>query len=486
MFPFVLQFEQFLGGFLPVVAFGDGFGLEAEVNLLVVVLGLFVLDSLEVLFLVGVEAVDVALEGVPDFLVLFARDGSDGLPYLEELVEGCGCVVPAFCRCGHFGCQLHGFLDQGLFCQEVLVHFFAALLVVFAAAFVDLVGGVAEASPDVVVLFDGHGTNLAPLFAEQLQFPGGLGDGRFHDEFFGFLADEGLALEVFLLVEEHEFLVHLDLAEELFDEEVVVLPKAVDFGARHVADGFPAFLDGVEVVVGLFQALVVVVDELAEFVKDFLFLFQVFLFDGLELVDMFLSALAVLVICFAVGFGDGVVAALIFVLVAAFGDEAVEGLFLGLLVGVEEGNLDGAYAVFNLGDVVVLEEFLEGGHHFLARHGGAVDDRFFLDEFFLLFLFRVGLGGSLGGLLRLRFICLFWLRGGCYGFGGFSRGLCQCFSRGLHCGLGGGFGYGFSCIFRNVYLNVNRLLSCFHRLVLHLFWFFHDRVVFVLQLLVLK
>ena len=151
--------------------------------------------------------VNHALELGPDFLVHFAGHGADGLPYLQQLVECAGGIVPLLGAFGTFFCQLGSLVDKSLFGEEVVVKFLLALVVVFLAAFVNLVGGVAEALPNLLVLFGGHRTDLFPAGAQILHAFECLGDGSLHDELFGSFAEFDFLFEVALLVEGAEFAV---------------------------------------------------------------------------------------------------------------------------------------------------------------------------------------------------------------------------------------------------------------------------------------
>ena len=207
---------------------------------------LLVADGAEIFFLLAVVLVDHALELGPNILVHLAGYGADALPHLQQLVEGGGGVVPLFGGGGLFLGEFGSFLHEGLFGQEIAFLLFLALVVVFLAALVDLVGGVAESLPDFLVLLDGHGAGLFPAGAEVLQAFEGFGHGALHDELFGGFAKFYLLLEVALLVESAQLAVDFQLIEELFYLEMIVLPEVVHLLAGHFADGFPALLDFVE------------------------------------------------------------------------------------------------------------------------------------------------------------------------------------------------------------------------------------------------
>ena len=239
---------------------------------------------------------------------------------------------------------------------------------------------------------------------------------------------------------------------------MVVLPQAVEFGTRHLADGLPAVLDGVELVVGGLQALRFVVYQLAQFFKDLLFLFEVVLLCGFHLVDVFLSTFAVDAVYLAVGFGHAVVAAFVLVFVAAFFDEFVEGCFLGLFVGLGEAQFDGSYTVLDLGDVVGLQQFFEGFGQFLAAEGAVVDSGFLFD---LSLWGRVVFGISLDGLL---FGSCLWLVFSRFGFR--FGGVALCVFSSWYCQR-------FGCLLGQGCLGFRLRILGFHCHVLHFFWFVH-------------
>lgn len=145
----------------------------------------------------------------------------------------------------------------------------------------------------------------------------GFDDGRLDDELLGFLTKGHFLFKVAFKVEVAELFVDFYLIEELFDEEVVVLPKVVDVFARDVADRFPVVLNGIELVVGGLEGFVFVVNELPQLVKDMLFFFEVFLFLEIEGFLEFLPFVAEGVVGFAEGVGYGVVGVLIVFFCAA-------------------------------------------------------------------------------------------------------------------------------------------------------------------------
>ena len=245
------------------------------------------------------------------------------------------------------------------------------MVVVFAAALVDLVGGVVEALPCLFVLLGGHGAYLAPLVAEFLQGFEGFDHGGLDDKLFGALAQLDFLFEVALEVEHAELFVYLYFVEELLDEEVVVLPEVVHLVARHFAYGLPFVLDGIEFVVCLFEGLLVLVDKGAELFKYLLFGFEVGGFLGVDLLLHFLSACAVDVVGGEECLGHAVVGRMVVVLVAAFGQEGFEGFLFGFLVEEVELVADGTGTVSDVCDVVV-HQFVECREEVFASHGGVV------------------------------------------------------------------------------------------------------------------
>ena len=287
---------------------------------------------------------------------------------------------------------------------------------------VDLVGGVAEALPDVLVLLCGHGAYLFPAGTEVLQALEGLGDRRLHDELFGAFAQFYLLLEVALLVEGAELAVDLQFVEELFNLEVVVLPEVVHLLAGHLTDGFPALLDVVELVHSGAHLLLFGVDELAHLFDKGLLGLEVLFLLLLEVVEVFLACGAVLVVQAVHLLGHSVVFVLVVVLVAPFGDEFLEGGVLHLAVQFVETGADGGHAVSDFLDVL-SHEFLHGFDQLLAGAGAVVGC-------------RLGFGGC-------RLFRSFRSFGGCrlLGVGGSFRSLDD---RGF-CRLGGG-NRGFVCL----------------------------------------
>ena len=103
-----------------------------------------------------------------------------------------------------------------------------------------------------------------------------LGQRLFVEQFLGFLAKLDFGIEVLLHVEVAQLSSDSHLVEELFNEEMVVVPQVGVFGSRHRTDFFPAVLKGMEIVVGLLQRLIGS-DDLFQFLEEGLFLGEVFL-----------------------------------------------------------------------------------------------------------------------------------------------------------------------------------------------------------------
>ena len=222
-------------------------------------------------------AVNQALELGPYLLVDFARHGTDGLPHLQQLVEGSGDVVPLARVLRLLGGELGGFVDESLLGQQVVIELLLALFVVLLAPLVDAGGGVLEALPDFFVLLGGHGTYLLPLDTEILQPFEGLCHRGLHNELLGLLTERYLLVEVALLIQGAQLTVNLQLVEELFYLEVVVLPQVVHLVARHVADAFPALLYLVEAIQRGAHLFLLAVYQRAKFLNEGLFGRQVFL-----------------------------------------------------------------------------------------------------------------------------------------------------------------------------------------------------------------
>ena len=119
--------------------------------------------------LVGIVFVDNAFELVPYGLVLFTGDRTNALPEFQKLVECIGGVVPRLGGLRELLGEFGGFVNQGLFGKEILVQFLFPLVIVFVAAFINLVCGIVEALPCLFVLFGGDWSYFAPLGTEFLQ-----------------------------------------------------------------------------------------------------------------------------------------------------------------------------------------------------------------------------------------------------------------------------------------------------------------------------
>ena len=324
--------------------------MEAEVDFLVVVLGLLVLDAAKVLAFTVVEVVDRRLEGGPDGLVLFTRNGTNGLPYFEQFVELAAYFVPLTSGCRLLRSELGGLFNKGLFGKEVLLHLGTALFEVFAMTGADLVGSITETGPNLVVVLCGDGSYLAPLLTQRLHIFESFGDRRFDNEFFGTFAQLNLLFEVLLHVEHLQFAIDFDFLEELAYIEVVGLPEIVDTLARHVANSFPAILKSVEFVVTLLDG-VIRVDQFTQLIDDLLFLAEVLLFASIDFFLMFLTAFTVLIVESAERLCHHIVLGLVFVFVATFGNKLFEGCLAHFSVGGVEGIADAGHTVLDLGDV---------------------------------------------------------------------------------------------------------------------------------------
>ena len=188
LLPLLLQGDDGIGGGAPVGAFGNAFGLDDEVQLLVVVVLLFFLYFGEELFLLFKEFVKSAFETGPDFLVHFGRCGAEGLPNFQqfsELVADFVVIVGVFgglCR------KLFGLLAQDEFGVVVVLLFGEKFVVMLAAALVDLVGSCFETFPKFFLFVVRHGSDLLPLVVEVLKGGEGLVDGFHQHQCFSLFA----------------------------------------------------------------------------------------------------------------------------------------------------------------------------------------------------------------------------------------------------------------------------------------------------------
>ena len=222
-----------------------------------------------------------------------------------------------------------------------------------------------------------------------MEFLEGFGHRLLTEQFFGAFAEYDLSVEVLLHVEVTQLAVDVDLVEEFLHQEVVGVPEVGVFGSRHLTDGFPSFLECAELVVGLFEGLLRS-DQLFEFFEDGAFLQQVFLF---LLVDD-------LILARAVGLEDaesGVEAffgsvrhMLVALFVATAFDEGFQFLVEILFVEFHKTDANGGHLVLDLGDIGLLDKFLEHGGQFFLGFSFDIQLNFF--GFFQFILFQLSCG----------------------------------------------------------------------------------------------
>ena len=220
-------------------------------------------------------------------------------------------------------------------------------------------------------MFCGDWANLAPLGTKFLKSFESFDYRGLHNELLSALAELDFLLQIALQVKHAQLFVYLYFVEKLLNEEMIILPEVVHLVARYFTDGFPFFLNGVELVVGLFQGFLILVDKGAEFLKDLFLGLEVGGFLGVDFLLLFLATGAVAIIGFVERFGNGIVGGFVVVFVPAFGQKSFESLFLHFLVEDVELVADGTCSVADEGDVVV-HQFVESSEQVFATHGGVV------------------------------------------------------------------------------------------------------------------
>ena len=101
---------------------------------------------------------------------------------------------------------------------------------------VDDCGESFELRPDVLAVFFGYGTGLAPQVMQGLQFLEGLYHIGFLGKEFGLLYEVALYFQVFLEIKVAKLFVHLQTVENLLYHQLVVLPAFVDSAGGDVGD----------------------------------------------------------------------------------------------------------------------------------------------------------------------------------------------------------------------------------------------------------
>ena len=141
LFPFLLQANQFLCGFFPIGAILETFSLYTKINLEVIVIQLFMLDAVEVLFLVCKKSIHCTLEAIPDFSIFFFRGTPDTAPYFEQFIHLIGQILPSFHAVRRNCKQFISLLTETCFCQKILFLLSLQLTVMFTATFIYLISG---------------------------------------------------------------------------------------------------------------------------------------------------------------------------------------------------------------------------------------------------------------------------------------------------------------------------------------------------------
>ena len=401
--PLFLQLEQLVGGFLPVFPQGYSLGFQAQVYLPVIVVGLLVPQLSEMFLLLGVVGVEDAFELAPGLFVHVARHRPYGLPHLQQLVEGVGCLGPLGYRVGRRGGQLFGFRYQGLLGQQVVLVFFFSLFEIFALPLFHLVHGVAEPLPYLFVLLHRHWPYLFPLGSQLLRHFGGFLHRGLHYQLFGLFAQQYLLLEVPFHVEVSQLAVDFHLPEQLLQQEVVLLPQVVHLLVRHFSYLVPAVLQHLELVVHLLQAFLVGVYQLPQLLEDLLFRLQVLLLGGLHRVMVLLAFAAVGVVYLVVGLAHGVVALLVVFFLASLFEEFGESCRLHLFLQRGKPCAYLGHSVLYVRNLVG-EQRLEGAHQLFPSHRRIVG---------------VGLHKRCVLLLRLLFFAFLFGRTALFGWRGF-------------------------------------------------------------------
>ena len=355
----------------------------------------------------------------------------------------------------------------------VVLLFGEKLVVMFAAALVDLVGSGFETFPKFLLLVVRNGSDFLPLVVEVLKGGESLVDGFHQHQSFGLFAQFYLLLKVLLEIQIFEFLVNTENIEEFLHKEMIVLPEVVRLVLRHGTDGFPLFLKVFELVVQHLE-VGLVFHEHAQFFNDAAFGLQVLLFFLFKILQEFLlvvleSVQGLIEFQLDVGdFGFEILFLVVFV--------SEEGLFLGLTVlfedsqdvGFQHAHAGFDFVVVGFGDhaadflngLVQREVFIlclnlfEGFHRFFRSGFGLYGFRGGLVVFDFAHHFGGGFGswfcsgflrsGGFNGLLRFlggyRFFRNLRLR--LFSRGGFGDRF-RSFRGGLHSGSGGFFRGGF-------------------------------------------
>ena len=123
----------------------------------------------------------------------------------------------------------------------------------FTPAFIDLVGGILEAFPDLIFFIERHRSDILPFFMIFLKFFEGSQDRGFEKQFFRFLAKSDFGFQVLFQVQVLQLFVQLDLIKEFLNQEMIVLPEVVDLCTRNHPDLFPTVLEVFKLIVGFLE-----------------------------------------------------------------------------------------------------------------------------------------------------------------------------------------------------------------------------------------
>ena len=168
LFPLPLKLDEIFGGLLPVGAVFQGLGFFADLDLAGQVVLHLVLEAGVVVAFAGEELVAGGAEAVIYFLVVLLGGIADLFPFLLDVLDLLGHVVPAG-RVGDLGFRnfLHAFAKGGLGFEVLPLAAFLALEISLVFLVDDGSGG-AEALPDRFAVFLADRTDLLPLL---MQFP---------------------------------------------------------------------------------------------------------------------------------------------------------------------------------------------------------------------------------------------------------------------------------------------------------------------------
>ena len=238
-----------MGSFLPVGAFLERLSLLEQGLLLTEVLVEVLADLLEELVAALEELVAGGVETVVNLLVLLPGGKADSAPFLLQLDDFCGLLLPVAVGLQVVIYDAFDGLTEGGFGLKILFLTGADDLEVLLVASVDLRHEFLEVVPNLVTLFAGHGTDFAPLLEDLLHVAIGRHNVWLLDQFFSSLGELQLTFEVLLEVVIAQLMVDLNDVVETFGLDLVVVPKFLDVLLRYGVILFPFLLDFAELVV---------------------------------------------------------------------------------------------------------------------------------------------------------------------------------------------------------------------------------------------